>query len=221
MNFCFLDKGGILTYWYGPAAGAWVGPLPYDHHRLASGNNYSLQTKAASGHSQSSGAAAGCASTRTSTRASTAAIATRASLKELDFSEWNNFHCDLGLWINSPSPKRGAKKFGKKKKKKVWKLLRMMPFSGIRKLFWNWFECYFSANGITLWLFHGNTSVLLQKCCLLYLDPLYSESFSSPRESGRLALVFACLIAAALYESSINNDFTANLSPRSWTTFKV
>lgn len=139
---CFLDKGGIFTYWYGPAAGAWVGPLPYDHHRLASGNNYSLQAKATSGNSQTSRTAASCASTRTTTRASTTTIATRASVQELDFSKRNNFHCDLGLWINGPSPKRGAKFL---KKKKVWKLLRMMPFFRdkkiLLKLIWMLFQC--------------------------------------------------------------------------------
>lgn len=35
-------------------------------------------------------------------------------------------------------------------------------------------------------------SVLLQKCCLLYLVPLYSKSFSSCRER-RLALEGVCL----------------------------
>lgn len=190
MDFFSLDKGGILTYWYGPAAGARVGPLPYDHHHLASGNNYSLQTKATSGNSQTSRTAASCASTRTTTRASTTTIATRASVKELDSSTRNNFHCDLGLWINGPSHKRGTKKFIKEK---VWKLLRMMPFFRdkkiILKLIWMLFQCQWNNTMAFSW---KHRSVLLQKCCLLYLVPLYSKSFSSCRER-RLALEGVCL----------------------------
>lgn len=190
MDFSFLDKGGVLTYWYGPAAGAWVGPLPYDYHRLAPGNNYSLQTKATPSNSQTSRTAASCASTRTTPRASTTTIATRASVKELDFSKRNNFHCELGLWINSPSPKRGAKKF----KKNVWKLLRMMPFFRdkkiILKLIWMLFQCQWNN---TMAFFHGNTRVLLQKCCLLYLVPLYSVLFISQRDR-RLTVEGFCLL---------------------------
>lgn len=189
-TFSFLDKRGILTYWYGPAAGARVGPLPYDYHRLAPGNNYSLQTKATPSNSQTSRTAASCASTRTAPRASTTTIATRASVKELDFSKRNNFHCELGLWINSPSPKRGTKKF----KKMFESCLEWCLFSGIRKLFWNWFECYFSANGITLWLFSWkHKSATTKMLPAVSSSSLFRVLFISQRDR-RLVVESFCLL---------------------------
>lgn len=121
--FWFLGQRDIVTSWHGPAVGTWVGPLPYDYHRFAPRNSYSLQTEATSSYPQTGRAAASCAATRTSTRTSAATIAaTGISMKRTVFSSRNYFHCDLEQ-INGPFPSKEAQR-----SIKFWKLLRMMPF---------------------------------------------------------------------------------------------